>query len=43
MSRVGSEMAKTNQEFLKKRPSNPEAQARHMERMLAEVRAYRLS
>ena len=35
-------MAKTLDEFLKERPGNPEAQARQMERMLAEVRAYRL-
>lgn len=35
-------MAKTYQEFLKERPGDPEAQALHMERMLAEVRAYRL-
>jgi len=35
-------MALSFEEFRKERPGNPEAQARHMVRMLAEVRAYRL-
>ena len=35
-------MAKALDEFLKERPGNPDAQAQQMERMLAEVRAYRL-
>ena len=35
-------MAKTVEEYMAKRPGRPEVQARHMERMLAEVRAYRL-
>jgi transcriptional regulator with XRE-family HTH domain len=35
-------MAKTLEEYLTKRPGRPEVQERHMERMLAEVRAYRL-
>ena len=35
-------MAKTLEEYMAKRPGRPEVQARHMERMLAEVRAYRL-
>ncbi len=35
-------MAKTLEDLLRERPGNPEAQAAHKERMLAEVRAYRL-
>lgn len=35
-------MAKTLEEYLAKRPGRPEVQERHMERMLAEVRAYKL-
>jgi transcriptional regulator with XRE-family HTH domain len=35
-------MAKTLEEYLTKRPGGREVQQRHMERMLAEVRAYRL-
>ncbi len=37
-----SEMAKTLEDLMRERPGNPEVQAKHMERMLAEVRAYRL-
>ena len=35
-------MAKTLDDLIRERPGDPEAQTRHMERMLAEVRAYRL-
>ena len=35
-------MAKTLDDLLRERPGNPEAQAVHKERMLAEVRAYKL-
>jgi transcriptional regulator with XRE-family HTH domain len=35
-------MAKTLGELLRERPGNPEVQAEHRQRMLAEVRAYRL-
>lgn len=35
-------MAKTLEEYMAKRLGRPDVQARHMERMLAEVRAYRL-
>ena len=35
-------MAKTLDELLRERPGNPETQAVYKERMLAEVRAYRL-
>lgn len=35
-------MAKTLEEYMAKRPGRPDVQTRHMERMLAEVRAYRL-
>jgi len=35
-------MAKTLEEYMAKRPGRPDVQERHMERMLAEVRAYRL-
>jgi transcriptional regulator with XRE-family HTH domain len=35
-------MAKTLEELERERPGNPQAVAAHMERMLAEVRAYRL-
>lgn len=35
-------MAKTLEEYMAKRPGRRDVQARHMERMLAEVRAYRL-
>ena len=35
-------MAKTLDDLIRERPGNPEVQARHMARMLAEVRAYRL-
>jgi DNA-binding XRE family transcriptional regulator len=35
-------MAKTLEELLRERPGNPVACAAHKERMLAEVRAYRL-
>lgn len=35
-------MAKTLEDLIAVRPGRPEVQARHMERMLAEVRAYRL-
>jgi DNA-binding XRE family transcriptional regulator len=35
-------MVKTLEDMLAERPGNPEAQAAHMKRMLAEVRAYKL-
>lgn len=35
-------MGTTLDDLLAERPGNPEAQAKHMKRMLAEVRAYRL-
>jgi DNA-binding XRE family transcriptional regulator len=35
-------MAKTLEDLMRERPGNPEVQAKHMERMLAEVRAYKL-
>jgi len=35
-------MAKTLDDLLRERPGNPERQAAHKERMLAEVRAYKL-
>lgn len=35
-------MAKTLDDLIRERPGDSEAQARHMGRMLAEVRAYRL-
>ena len=35
-------MAKILDDLLRERPGNPEAQAVHKERMLAEVRAYKL-
>lgn len=35
-------MAKTLDDLLRERPGNPERQAAHQERMLAEVRAYKL-
>lgn len=35
-------MAKTLEELLCERPGNPDVQAGHRQRMLAEVRAYRL-
>lgn len=37
-----SGMAKTLEDLMRERPGNPEVQAKHMERMLAEVRAYKL-
>ena len=37
-----SDMAKTLEDLMRERPGNPEVQAKHMERMLAEVRAYKL-
>lgn len=36
------EVAKTLEDLMRERPGNPEVQAKHMERMLAEVRAYKL-
>ena len=35
-------MGKTLDDLLAERPGNPDAQAAHMKRMLAEVRAYKL-
>jgi DNA-binding XRE family transcriptional regulator len=35
-------MAKTLNELLRERPGNPEVRAKHKDRMLAEVRAYKL-
>lgn len=37
-----SDMAKALDDLMRECPGNPEAQAKHMERMLAEVRAYKL-
>lgn len=35
-------MVKTLDELLRERPGDPQARARHKERMLAEIRAYKL-
>jgi DNA-binding XRE family transcriptional regulator len=40
--RAGVDMAKTFDDLLRERPGNPERRAAHKERMLAEVRAYKL-